>query len=665
MVEQNVIDQQVLHNNKEIYARLEGELNAAEFEILAAVSWFTDEDIFNVLKNKLQEGVRIEIVIADNSENEKLDFAILTSLGAVVVKIKNVGYGIMHQKFCVIDKKRALHGSYNWSVNARNNNHESIIITDHKETVQSLIDNFHRIKERAKVILGSEEFNDDREVLSEQRVAKPLERGPEKSDYEKVLDSMIAAEVSSFNRENLRQQGYDRAQANNGDHQVLSKALDTLYNGFINDIDVIEDKKRRLLAKIDEQRAKAEAQLRETCELQLETIEKESDFTQNNLNNSIIGIKSEILVTQSVVADLKDNKIPSLKRRISEIEAVIKEASLEFVKPGIKWFEIISTAVISTALFLYLTMFYSSAAYILLYSEEDALIAQRTSAEAVTPQVFNPDAIAKAADHGSMAVVFVLLFVFVPLTFAILSKIMKRKILANVLSFTVGVFVIDTFIAIKVAQAIHEIKNLTAVNPTEWHLSNIVSDINFYLVFIMGALGLILFKFCFEKISDFFDERNPDVAGQRNRLFIAQKKEDIKALQEEITSVNSEVQVKEQEVNQKNLQVTSAERELSNLPLKKVNLLESRRNDLSNKLQVIETTTDIYKSHIENDNVPVSVNALKDRINIFLEGWNDFLHSEYSITKASDKSAAATEVAIAWEYQKLNIDSMDARVKTK
>ena len=86
---------------------------------------------------------------------------------------------------------------------------------------------------------------------------------------------------------------------------------------------------------------------------------------------------------------------------------------------------------------------------------------------------------------------------------------------------------------------------------------------------------------------------------------------------------------------------------------------------MSNKLQVIDATTMIYKSHIENDNIPVSVDALKDRINVFLEGWSDYLHQEYSIAKASEKSSSAIEAALLWEAEKLNRGSIDSRVKIR
>jgi len=353
--ENSELDQQVINDNKEIYARISSELTNASSEILVAASWFTDNELFDILLLKVSTGIKVELIIADNQENEKLDFSLLTAKGAVVIKIKNVGYGMMHQKYCIIDKRMALHGSYNWSVNARKNNHESIIATDHKATVESLITNFYNIKAKANAILAGLEPPIAEIPASLVKDNKPIDNTLViKSEYEKVLDSMIAAEVSSFNRDGLRKQGYDRSEANNGDHNVLNKALDTLYNGFINDIDVIEDKKRRLLAKIDEQKTKLQSQLKDKNDSLIGNCGTEFDVSKENLNNKIINLKAEILINQSVVNDLKQNKIQNLLKKIDEVEEAIRLSLTAFTKPGIKWLELITTIIFALGLLVYL-----------------------------------------------------------------------------------------------------------------------------------------------------------------------------------------------------------------------------------------------------------------------------------------------------------------------
>lgn len=94
------------------------------------MAWFTDDELFDILIDKANQGVVVSVIVADHSDNEKLNFDLLNHIPTgEVIKIKNVGYGMMHQKFCIIDRKIVINGSYNWSKNAKNN-HENVIVTN-------------------------------------------------------------------------------------------------------------------------------------------------------------------------------------------------------------------------------------------------------------------------------------------------------------------------------------------------------------------------------------------------------------------------------------------------------------------------------------------------------------------------------------------------------
>jgi hypothetical protein len=54
---------------------------------------------------------------------------------------------------------------------------------------------------------------------------------------------------------------------------------------------------------------------------------------------------------------------------------------------------------------------------------------------------------------------------------------------------------------------------------------------------------------------------------------------------------------------------------------------------------------------------------MKDRINVYLEGWNDFLHDEYAIPKAIEKSRIASDVTNQWQTEKLTGGKFESRIK--
>jgi len=658
-----LIDQQVINDNKDIYARIQTELLKAEFEILIATAWFTDEDLFNILVTKLSEGIHLEIIVADNQENEKLDFSLLSSKGAIVHKIKNIGYGIMNQKFCVIDKRIALHGSYNWTVNARKNNHESIISTNHQETVASLIENFDAIKKKIEEVKGETTYGRSPVAKNEGTKGIPIEV-PAKvgAEFEKVLDSMIAAEVGSFDRRLLREQGYERCSANNGDHQVLHKAFDTLYSVFINDIDVIDDKKKRLLTKIEEHRVKNLDLLAKNCELQIDFLQREHEIGKSNLETRRTGLEVEADVALKNIDDLKLIRIPFLENKNSELDQQIKLSEREFIRPKFKWFDFIPTAIFNLALLVYLIVFYSSAAYILLFSVADAKEAEAQGMPIAAAQIFNPDAMGKALHKSGTAPLFIFLFVIIPLAFAVIDRFLTNK-WAIIAGFIFGIILLDGAVAFKVTQAVYEV-NFARGNVTEaWRNGMAFTDTNFYLVFVFGAFGLFLFKLAFKKLMGIFEERNPDISMQRSQLIISHLREEINLNTEKIMQLKEDVSALEKKIIQFKADIKRSENELAGLPVILNQNLQKKKSQLITDNNIIDQIAAIYTVHIQSDNLPISVDALKDRINVFLEGWNDFLFNEYAIAKASLKTSEAAGVALAWQNEKLNLNKLDKRVK--
>jgi hypothetical protein len=655
------IDQQVINDNKDIYAKIQSELFAAEFEILIATAWFTDEELFNIVLSKLGAGVRVEVIIADNQENEKLDFELLAAKGASVYKIKNSGYGIMNQKFCVIDKRLALHGSYNWSMNAKKNNQESIISTNHQETITSLIDNFNSIKTR----IIEQRSQPEKEIIPKPERSKgiPVEQ-PVKTaaEFEQLLDAMIAAEVGNFDRKLLREQGFERCSANNGDHQVLYKAFDTLYSVFINDIDVIDDKKSRLITKIEQHRVKNLDSLNKQTELQIAFLEQENALSQTNLEVKKTSIEAEIAIVKKNIDELNEHKIPFLEAKKAELEDTIKQAEREFIKPQLKWFDFIPTAIFNLALLIYIFLFYSSAAYILLFSIEDAKEAQAQGLPVKAAQIFNPDALGQAFHKSGTAPGFVLLFVFIPLAFAVIDRFVSGKWVPYV-SFIFGVILLDGAVAYKVTQAVHEVNYASGTVNVAWQPLMAFSDPNFWLVFVFGAFGLFLFGHAFKKLMSIFEDRNPDISLQRNRLLIKQLREDMTVHTNDILTLKENIVVFEKDIIQFKAEIRHIDLELAQLPVLLNQNLQNKRSQLIADSDTIDRIAAIYTTHIQSDNLPVSIDALKDRINVFLEGWNDFLHKEYSIIRAMLKTAQAAEVALAWQNEKLTRTKVDKRVK--
>lgn len=661
---QQSLEQEVLQDNKEIFSRLVSELKGADFELLIATAWFTDEELFDIVKDKAAQGVSVKVIIADNQENQKLPFNELVALGGSVTRIKSAGYGNMNQKFCVIDKSIALHGSYNWSVNARKNNHESIIVTNHTGTIESLVSTFDDITNRATTqTAGSSREHMESEGAIDRDVEKHTAKEYAISEFTKVLDSMIAAEIGQFDRSMLNKQGYERSKFNNGDHQVLTKALDTVYSVFINDIDVVDDKKRRLLTKIDEQEVKSIGALQESLTLQIQTAEVESENATLNANNKLISLRSDLEKNKKQIDSLKETKIQFHQNAIGEIREKIRNAKQAFISPKFKWYEFIPVLIANICLIVYLFIFYSSACYILLFAVEDSKIARNNGLESIPMEIFNPQALNLTFEKGGSGVLFIFLFVSIPI-FCALIKLFTKNPWMTIPMFLVGVFLVDAAIAYKVSSAIHQMKYDAGDINEIWKAEMALKDLNFYLVFLLGAFGLIMLKFAFEKMISIFDERNPDMASLRNNALIDQLGEDINLEEAKIILIKGEIETIERANIDLDAEYKITEALLASLPSKLNLIKELKKTDLITGKQHISDIATIYKSHVQNDNLPISIDALRDRINVFLEGWNDFLHERYAIPIAMQKSREAFETAVSWQNDKMKNSQIDKRVLT-
>lgn len=140
------VENQVFFKN--IQKTISENIDSSEKNILVAVAWITDVYILNKLLIAQKRGVDISIVFYSDNINNKDLFKELHENGAIIRYTNK----LMHNKFCVIDEKVVINGSYNWTNNA-SNNHENIQITRNvKNIINEYISEFEIIMEKATSI---------------------------------------------------------------------------------------------------------------------------------------------------------------------------------------------------------------------------------------------------------------------------------------------------------------------------------------------------------------------------------------------------------------------------------------------------------------------------------------------------------------------------------
>lgn len=124
------------------------ELDKAKQKIVVAVYWFTNDELFQKLRSKVSEGVLVELIIHNDYINNRetgLRFQKFIDEGGHFYFSDS--YNPMHNKFCVIDDKILINGSYNWTYYAEDKNRENVlIIKEELDTINAFSKEFDRLK---------------------------------------------------------------------------------------------------------------------------------------------------------------------------------------------------------------------------------------------------------------------------------------------------------------------------------------------------------------------------------------------------------------------------------------------------------------------------------------------------------------------------------------
>ncbi len=129
---------------KNIRFELISSLGDAKEDIRIAVAWFTNQELFEVLNEKLKNGVKVSLIIIDdyiNNGDFGLNFHEFISNGGKLYYGKEENP--MHHKFCIIDNSILITGSYNWTYYAENKNEENIVkIENNKSLIEAFKNQF-------------------------------------------------------------------------------------------------------------------------------------------------------------------------------------------------------------------------------------------------------------------------------------------------------------------------------------------------------------------------------------------------------------------------------------------------------------------------------------------------------------------------------------------
>ena len=94
------------------------------------------------------------------------------------------------------------------------------------------------------------------------------------------------------------------------------------------------------------------------------------------------------------------------------------------------------------------------------------------------------------------------------------------------------------------------------------------------------------------------------------------------------------------------------QRNIDNLPIEKERELSSINENYLSQNSEVENYANAVHIKIENGQLPYSLENMKERISLFLEGWGDYLHNKFSNKVAIEFSESARNQKEEWLMNK-------------
>ena len=119
-------------------------INQAEAFINIAMYIFTDREIALPLIKARERGVKVRVYLDQDQVDYKYSQSRFLVQKGIKTRISTNNY-IMHNKFAIIDNRRLLTGSYNWTFSANNRNDENLMVIDDPEIIARYQNQFEKL----------------------------------------------------------------------------------------------------------------------------------------------------------------------------------------------------------------------------------------------------------------------------------------------------------------------------------------------------------------------------------------------------------------------------------------------------------------------------------------------------------------------------------------
>jgi hypothetical protein len=479
----------LITNGSEIKQRIISEINNAKQSIKLAMAYFTDRDIALVIVEAKNRKVEIDIILSSNGQNEIVKLMLKGAGISVHAFDTGDARGIMHHKFCLIDQKITINGSYNYSLNASNNNVENIQVSDDLSTYNQFLSEFTRLK-----------YNIDNQIAVNDTIETPATK-VEQSQSKNIIDTFskqlhdLVYSAAQIDTEEYKTNGYEKSKESKGHIDIFR----TEYSDIKEKIKTyatdegLSNIKSILVSNITLAYESTKTNL-DTEKYQKLTIEKKNnDLEKRQITDQITALKetkteldtgNEHTSEKGLFQTNKEIEKNKLEKRTLEQSVVIKK------------FWSIGTVLVLLGLgvfIFYLSIFFSSAVYKVFFEGNVIRNSLEAGLNPGLPQLVDANAIIKIfKQQGALFGFIAALFFLIPVLLSNLKILGNENKFVNRLLFWLGLLIFDILVSTVVVINTDEIKNLLIGRESTIKIWEVIKHGEFWLIFVFGMFPLIL-----------------------------------------------------------------------------------------------------------------------------------------------------------------------------
>lgn len=319
----------------------------------------------------------------------------------------------------------------------------------------------------------------------------------------------------------------------------------------------------------------------------------EQKLDEQGLKDRISKLKAEVQ-QEKVSKNDSIAEISSTKKQKEDKEKEIEELEIEKIEIKNEGGETSDTmpfvigAFITLLLTMYLFVFYSSSGYSAFYGIKQGSLG-----------FINPNVFSDAMNRGGGVIALIVLFpvIFLGLGFLIHDSLetnkklvleKKPKTFSVIITLLVITLIADMFIGYKISQGVHTNEFNAGLTDKLWEFSLIFSDINFYLVIVLGFVVYVIWGFLLNYVL--------------SHPYLKTESERIKLLIENLNS----------KINEKRNELTVI-----------ITKIHKKEGDAeSSESKILDKENDIIG--YQNGVIPVNVPLLKACVGEFMGGWENF-----------------------------------------